>query len=252
MVNQSEITQKLSEPDYCPRPEPTAIPTALWNDNPLYCLQLNDEWVSHVLGVMNALDQYDTWVGTDDEIDAARQQVNEIMLALMSACPPIEISLFSDDDTPANFAEESAITLGVEFKSSVAGKIIGLKFYKSDTAFGLHRGQLWSEAGDLLGDMEYNTETSSGWQRGYFNHPISIDADTVYIASHSSLDGHYGYDLHYFDVAHTNTPLIAPMASDVTLGNGVYKYGDVASFPNETSGNNTNYWADVIFLADTP
>lgn len=71
---------------YVPRPQATEIPTAAWNDTPLYCLRVNDAWVSHVLGVLAALDQPDTWIGTADEIDAARQQVNEIMLALMTQC----------------------------------------------------------------------------------------------------------------------------------------------------------------------
>lgn len=47
---------------------------------------VNGEWVSHVLGVLAALDQPDTWLGTAEEIFAARQQVNEIMAALMAQC----------------------------------------------------------------------------------------------------------------------------------------------------------------------
>lgn len=86
MPDQSEILQQLTVPRYAPRIHPTPIPTAAWNDDPLFCLEVNDEWVSHILGVMIALDQPDTWVGTDDEIAAARQQVNEIMAAFMEVC----------------------------------------------------------------------------------------------------------------------------------------------------------------------
>lgn len=85
--NQADTMQQLAAPRYTPRPQPTAIPTAAWNDAPLFCLQVNDQWVSHILGVLDALDQQDTWIGTEDEIYAARQQVNEIMNALMTACP---------------------------------------------------------------------------------------------------------------------------------------------------------------------
>lgn len=86
MPDQSEIIQKLSVPRYAPRLKPTPIPTAAWNDAPLFCLEVNDEWVSHIIGVMTALDQPDTWLGTEDEIRDARQQVNEIILAFMEAC----------------------------------------------------------------------------------------------------------------------------------------------------------------------
>jgi len=86
MADQLDIIQKLSVPRYAPRLEPLPIPAPRWNDEPLLCLQVNDEWVSHILGVLTALDQSDTWLGTDDEIFDARQQVNEIMLAFMEEC----------------------------------------------------------------------------------------------------------------------------------------------------------------------
>lgn len=86
----TDITQQLAVPKYAPRPKPTIIPTAAWTDMPLFCLAVNDEWVSHILGVLTALDQGDTWLGTEEEIFAARQQVNEIMLALMERCDPVQ------------------------------------------------------------------------------------------------------------------------------------------------------------------
>jgi len=86
MPDQSEIIQKLSVPRYAPRLEALPVPEPLWNAAPLLCLQVNDEWVSHILGVLIALDQPDAWIGNEDEIYAARQQVNEIMLAFMEVC----------------------------------------------------------------------------------------------------------------------------------------------------------------------
>lgn len=91
MVNHSDITQHLAVPKYAPRLQPTVIPEAAWNDTPLFCLKVNDEWVSHILGVMNALDQADTWIGDEEAIAGARQQVNEIMLAFMQACEEITL-----------------------------------------------------------------------------------------------------------------------------------------------------------------
>lgn len=81
-----EIIPQLAVPRYAPRIKPTPIPTAAWNDEPLFCLQVNDEWVSHILGALTVLDQPDTWQGTDDEIRAAREQVNQLMLAFMERC----------------------------------------------------------------------------------------------------------------------------------------------------------------------
>lgn len=100
----SDIIQQLAVPEYAPRPKPTIIPTAAWNDMPLFCLAVNDEWVSHILGAMDVLDQADTWIGSEEEIFAARQQVNEIMLALMEGCDgfmqyPQHATLWHDEST---------------------------------------------------------------------------------------------------------------------------------------------------------
>jgi len=84
--SQDETLSVLRKPFYAPRVQATPIPIARWDDDPLYCLKINDEWVSHLIGVLNAMDQPDTWQGTQEEIDDARQQVNEIILALMEAC----------------------------------------------------------------------------------------------------------------------------------------------------------------------
>lgn len=95
--NQIELISTLSVPRYAPRLKPTPIPGANWNDSPLFCLKINDEWVSHLLGVMTALDQPDTWLGTPEQIYAARQQVNEIMVALMSMCDDCEVQFRIED-----------------------------------------------------------------------------------------------------------------------------------------------------------
>lgn len=85
-ANQIELISRLNKQWYAPRVEATPIPAANWNDDPKFCIELNDEWLSHVIGVLIALDQPDAWLGDDDEIFAARQQVNEIIVAFMEGC----------------------------------------------------------------------------------------------------------------------------------------------------------------------
>lgn len=104
--SQSEIIQQLAVPRYAPRIRPIPIPGAAWNDAPLFCLQLNDEWVSHVLGALEVLDQSDTWQGTEDEIRAAREQVNQLMLAFMQMCEET-VAEFRIDDCDLQWRENS-------------------------------------------------------------------------------------------------------------------------------------------------
>lgn len=71
---------------YVPRPKPLAIPETAWNDAPVQCLQVNDQWASHIIGVLEALAQRDTWLGDETEIDDALNQVDHIIAALMEVC----------------------------------------------------------------------------------------------------------------------------------------------------------------------
>lgn len=142
--------QQLAVPRYAPRPQPTIIPTAAWTDAPLFCLAVNDEWVSHILGVMTALDQPDTWIGTEDEIYAARQQVNEIMLALMTTCEepvsvqyPQHATLFHDESTVLSGA---ALTV-----ASDAANFYHVYAYQASGANGDSFSQLCAlDAGDYV------------------------------------------------------------------------------------------------------
>lgn len=70
---------------YAPRPFRTPIPAAHWDDCPIRCIGINDEWLSHLIGLLEALDQPDTWLGTYTEIQDTRDQVNEIIAAFMEA-----------------------------------------------------------------------------------------------------------------------------------------------------------------------
>lgn len=62
--------------DYAPRRGRFAIPQP---NGDYVCVVIPDEWKAHILGVMEALDQPDTWQGTDAEIQDARDAVREIM-----------------------------------------------------------------------------------------------------------------------------------------------------------------------------
>jgi len=72
---------------FCPRPDPLPIPAALPFDAPLRCLEVNEEWASHLIGALEALDQMDAWLGTETEIEAARDAVRDIIAKLTQTCP---------------------------------------------------------------------------------------------------------------------------------------------------------------------
>ena len=167
-------------------------------------------------------------------------------LALSTAA---SASLFSPSTTPASVTENDphAVNLGVKFQVSTNGTIRGIRFYKGPQNTGTHIGALWSSTGRLLASATFTNETASGWQQVNLSSPVSIIANTTYIASYHTNSGYYSEDDNFFANSFTNAPLMAPSSAS-SGGNGVYAYSSSNRFPNNTY-NGSNYWVDVVFTA---
>jgi Domain of unknown function (DUF4082) len=126
----------------------------------------------------------------------------------------------------------------------VNGSITGVRFYKHSGNTGTHRGYLWTNTGTLLASATFTNETASGWQTVTFGTPVSITANTVYVAAYHSATGGFSSTANYFNNAYTNGPLTALAAA--TQPNGRYIYGAPGLFPNATF-QNANYWVAPIF-----
>jgi hypothetical protein len=160
------------------------------------------------------------------------------------------VSLFSTATTPTNVTVNDAnpVELGVKFETSVAGQILGILFYKGPQNTGTHVVNLWNSTGTLLASATSSGETLSGWQTVNFASPVTLTANTIYVASYHT-GGFYSADSDYFATDKNSGSLTAP-SSISSGGNGVYAYGGGSSFPTSTF-NATNYWVDVLFLAAT-
>jgi hypothetical protein len=161
-------------------------------------------------------------------------------------CP---CNIWSTSTVPAavDAGDPSAIELGLRFRSDVVGSITGIRFYKASTNTGTHIGNLWTNTGTLLATATFSGESASGWQTVSFSTPVTISANTTYVASYFAPAGHYSADSNYFAGAgFDNAPLHA-LQTGVDGANGVYSYGSSAAFPTSTF-QATNYWVDVVFL----
>lgn len=146
---------------------------------------------------------------------------------------------------------DNAVELGVKFRSDVAGNITGLRFYKASANTGTHVGNLWTSLGTLLATATFTGETASGWQQVNFATPVTITANTIYVASYHSNTGHFSYTDNYFSVNGVDNPPLHAPASGVSGGNGVSAYGASSVFPTQTSLAR-NYWVDVVWQAGLP
>ncbi|ARO29436.1 cadherin-like/VCBS repeat-containing protein [Rhizobium sp. NXC14] len=157
---------------------------------------------------------------------------------------PTSYSLFSASSTPSRtFNDGQQLELGVRFTSNVAGDVTGIRFYRSANDNGQNVVDLWTATGTKLATATFTTTTASGWQTVNFTNPVTIAANTTYVASYHTT-GAYVATSNFFTAAVSNGPLTAPAS-----GNGVYAYGGSATaglFPTN-SYNSTNYYADVVF-----
>ncbi len=161
------------------------------------------------------------------------------------SCP---CSLWSASTIPMQPADPdgSAVNLGVKFKSDIGGRITGIRFYKGAGNTGPHVGSLWSSSGQLLASVSFTGETASGWQQANFATPVSISANTVYVASYHAPAGRYAVDEGYFAALPLDSPPLHALKDGSAGGNGVYRYGAATAFPDATFGA-SNYWVDVVF-----
>jgi len=146
---------------------------------------------------------------------------------------------------------DSPVQLGVKFRSDVTGNITGIRFYKANANTGTHVGSLWTSTGTRLATATFTSETASGWQQVNFTTPVTISANTVYVASYHVTGGHYSADANYFAASGMDNGPLHALANGVSGGNGVYRYGTSSVFPDLT-WNAANYWVDVVFLPSSP
>ena len=156
------------------------------------------------------------------------------------------VSIFTNQ-IPTGCTENDSlggIELGVRFRSTTAGYIEGIKFYKTPGNIGTHTAQLYSFDGILLSSEAFVNETDSGWQTVFFTLPIQITANTTYIAAYYSNLGNYISTAYGFNTAIFNAPLIG-LADGADGINGLYKFASTPTFPDLGHLSN-NYWVDVI------
>jgi len=155
-------------------------------------------------------------------------------------------SLINDSTIASAFVARpsSAVTLGVKFKSSRDGQVIGAKFYTETLAGSTHIASLWTSAGTLLASATFSNITTASWkwQYVYFNVPVPITANTLYVISYFSPDGSYTYGNTIFNSDLVSGDLTAPGGGV----NGLYSYGAGNTFPASVSPTNASYFVDTL------
>jgi Domain of unknown function (DUF4082) len=186
-----------------------------------------------------------------------------VIASAVLSLPAAALGLFSDGDNvsvvfgtqslwsatvpgDADSRDSASVNVGMRFHTTVAGQILGVRFYKGAANIGTHVGSLWSASGTLLGSVIFTNEAPTGWQAATFATPISIAPSTTYEVSYLAPHGHYAFSDDYFKTAYQSGDLIADQTTS-QYANGVYRYSSGTAAPVIASPHGSNYWVDVLF-----
>src|SRR6516165_5871450 len=159
-------------------------------------------------------------------------------------------SLFTASNTPAELSpnEGQQLEVGEKFQSSVAGQITALKFYRSPSDTGSDLLDLWSSTGINLASVPFTNTAASGWQSVSLATPVTISANTTYVASYHT-SGFFAKTANFFLTTDFTSGVLTAPSTTTAGGNGVFAdagTSTTAIFPTNTFLA-ANYWADVVF-----
>ncbi|UPJ60690.1 DUF4082 domain-containing protein [Bradyrhizobium sp. 192] len=200
-----------------------------------------------------------TWIasGSGTQLIEARATDDSVNMQATPATVSIDVTggsssggLFAASNVPAQTSlnDGTPLEVGLKFISSKAGQITALKFYRSPSDTGTDLVDLWTSTGTKLASASFTNTTASGWQTVNLATPVTISANTTYVASYHT-NGAYVATNNFFANSFTSDSLTAP-SSATSGGNGVYSYGGTSTnglFPTNTFAS-SNYWADVVFV----
>src|SRR5205823_5818748 len=75
------------------------------------------------------------------------------------------------------------------------------KLHGGPGAAGVQVGHLWDSSGTLLASATFAAGTSEGWVQVALAQPVTLAANTLYVASYSTTSGHLAYSPGYFSSA---------------------------------------------------
>lgn len=167
--------------------------------------------------------------------------------------PPVYESLFASSDEPVltSLTDNIDYTLGTVFSASGDGQVHGIRWFFPDALPNDHvTGVLyaWGDntTGTELARVTF-TNTQSGWNQALFSSPVSITANTRYVASVWTRDRYVRTNGQFASAAVTSGSLVAPQTSGgVENGKRISGVG-TPSYPTATNAGD-GYLADVLYI----
>jgi len=156
---------------------------------------------------------------------------------------------------PPYFNDGQPVEVGMKFRSTRAGTVTALRFYKGFPDNLPTVLKLYDAAGTLLASATHVDPTSlaTGFQEVTLGTPVAIAANTLYVAAYYNANGDYVSTNGFMTAPRTNGIITVSQNNAADGPNGVFRYGVGGGFPTLSCGtcNGPNYWADVVLNAQT-
>lgn len=162
-----------------------------------------------------------------------------------------QTSIFTSQ-LPSGTGDDGDYELGTKFTTSQIAQVTKIKYYKTPGETGLHTGKIWNSFGDKLIEVNFVSETPSGWQYAELTTPLLLFPGDTYIVSVNA-NTEYAFTPNELSSIITNGIL----SSVADNNNGVFNETPEL-FPFQ-SFNNSNYYRDLevealnnIFVSQIP
>lgn len=167
-----------------------------------------------------------------------------LTLLVPTASSTAEERLFRSSEVPATLVQRDTakVELGMRFRVTRPGKVVGMRFYDTPANTGPHVGHLWTARGRLLATGTFARGARyTGWRTLTFARPARLQPDQWYVVSYVAPRGRYASTRWGFASRRTSGSLVAPVRA------GVFNHG--GGFPRDT-WRASNYFVDVRFVPD--
>jgi hypothetical protein len=168
------------------------------------------------------------------------------LASALNNCTTGTYDVTATPNTGSNSDDTAALTVGTKFQIARPATVTNVAFYRTVANTGGYSVGLWDDSGTLLGSGTVGSGGSvPAWTTVSLSTPVSIDANTTYVAGYFVSGGRYHYLSHAYDSAKSDKLVSTP------LGAGVYSYDSSMAFPTSTYNNTSYYVSPGIAYEDT-
>lgn len=175
-----------------------------------------------------------------------------VLLFFFSASVLFSQNSIFTNQVPTGTGNDSDYELGMKFSTSQVAGITKIMYYKTPGESGLHTGKIWNDSGIKLLEVNFDNESSSGWQYAELNTPFMIFPGNTYVVS---VNANSEYAITQNELASSISNGILNTIAD--NNNGVFN--DTPELFPAQSFNNSNYYRDIeavelnsIFTTELP